>query len=221
MSLRHACTPTAPRAVSAPARVPRARLRTRGFSLIIAMLLLAVVGLVAAAVMRNAVSGEQAANGNRLQTQAGQYAQLALRFCETQLALPASARVVALQPAATPAAWSAQRSWSTEGSSAAHVLAAGEIGGTLQPRVAPQCLMEATAAPDVYTVTARGFSADFKADPATGATRAGSAMWLQATIYAEADPAAPGGGVAAAAAPGAAALTVRQRTWQQLLTPPF
>ena len=82
--------------------------------------------------------------------------------------------------------------------------------------------MEATALPNVYTVTARGFSADFKGRPGTGATRSGSAVWLQATIYAEGDgrrrrgesprppPRRP-----------PAALSVRQRLWQQLLTPPF
>ena len=46
-------------------------------------------------------------------------------------------------------------------------------------------------------------------------------MWLQGTIYAEGD-----GGVAAGeASPGAAAATgplaIKQRLWQQLLTPPF
>ena len=49
------------------------------------MLMLAVIGLASAAIMRNAVSGDQVANNNRLQTQASQYAQLALRFCIGQL----------------------------------------------------------------------------------------------------------------------------------------
>ena len=82
------------------ASVPRAMhvthvTRARGFSLIIAMLMLAVIGLASAAIMRNATSGDQVANNNRLQTQANQYAQLALRFCESQLALSSSARSVA------------------------------------------------------------------------------------------------------------------------------
>ena len=209
--------PARPRA----SRVTPPRPRAHGFSLIIAMLLLAVIGLASAAIMRNAVSGDQAANGNRLQTQANQYAQLALRFCETQLAQAAAARVVALLPAATTPAWTSQRNWTSSDANTAHTLAANEIGGTVQPRVAPQCLMEATAVPDVYTVTARGFSADFKADPTTGATRTGSAVWLQATIHADGDAGASGGSVTAAADAGAGPLTVRQRQWQQLLTPPF
>ena len=77
--------------------------------------------------------------------------------------------------------------------------------------------MEATNVPDVYTVTARGFSADFRADRSTGATRSGSTVWLQATVLAVGDSSEAGGSPAAAAGP----LLVRQRLWQQLLTPPF
>jgi type IV pilus assembly protein PilX len=202
--------PRAPRVTRSLAR-PAAR--ARGFSLIIAMLMLAVIGLASAAIMRNATSGDQVANNNRLQTQANQYAQLALRFCESQLALAPSSRSVPLLPLATPAAWTAQASWT--GTNAAHTLVAAEIGSATLPRVAPQCVMETTALPNVFTVTARGFSADFKADPGTGATRAGSAVWLQATLYAEGDAGA------AANVATAGPLTVRQRLWQQLLTPPF
>ena len=94
-------------------------------------------------------------------------------------------RAATLAPARPPA-WTARGTGRAGGAHAAHTLAAADIGGAVQPRVSPQCLMEATATPDVYTVTARGFSADFKADPGTGATRNGSAVWLQATVYAEA-----------------------------------
>lgn len=193
--------------------------RARGFSLIIALLMLAVIGLASAAIMRNAASADQVANNNRLQTQAHQYAQLALRFCESQLALPSSSRSAALQPAATPPAWTLQAAWTTR--SVAHTLVPVEIGSAVHPHVPPQCLMEATASPNLYTVTARGFSADYKADPRTGATRNGSAIWLQATVYAEIEgaPSEPPGTTPTEAKTGA--LAVRQRVWQQLLTPPF
>ena len=192
--------------------------RARGFSLIIAMLMLAVIGLASAAIMRNATSGDQVANNNRLQTQANQYAQLALRWCGRQLALAADARAAPVFAAANPPAWTNARNWiATGGADAAHTLSAADIGGDVQPRVAPQCLMESTAVPDVYTVTARGFSADFRADASTGATRNGSTVWLQATILAQGADAGAGAGPAAAGGP----LSVRQRLWQQLLTPPF
>ena len=200
-----------------------------GFSLIIAMLMLAVIGLASAAIMRNATSGDQVATNNRLQTQANQYAQLALRFCEAQLGQAPAARSATLLDAATPAAWTAQRNWTTSGSRSAHTLSAVDIGSSVQPRVPPQCLMEATALPHVYTITARGFSPDFRADDRTGATRSGAAVWLQATVYADDGDAAPGAGgsgqgdgaAPASSCAGGCALRVRQRVWQQLLTPPF
>ena len=191
----------------------------RGFSLIIAMLMLAAIGLASAAVMRNATSADQVANGNRLQTQANQYAQLALRFCESQLALAPPSRSVTLQPAATPAAWTVPGDWAPRG--AAHTLAPAEIGSTVRPRLPPQCLMEATAVSGLYTVTARGFSPDYQADPGTGATRNGSAVWLQATIHAREEGGASEPERTAPDGTPAGALTVRQRVWQQLLTPPF
>ena len=203
--------------VLAPARLWRAR----GFSLIIAMLMLAVIGLASAAIMRNATSGNQVANNNRLQTQANQYAQLALRYCERQLALDAGSRAVPLFAATTPPAWTTPQYWTSPGGArGAHTLGARDIGSTVQPRVAPQCLMESTAAPGVYTITARGFSADFLADPISGATRNGATVWLQATLHAVGEAA---GGLDPAAPADAAIgpLIVRQRLWQQLLTPPF
>jgi type IV pilus assembly protein PilX len=215
----------APRAARARARRPAG---ARGFSLIIAMLMLAVIGLASAAIMRNATSGDQVATNNRLQTQASQYAQLALRFCEMQLARTPAERGVTLFDPATPPAWTAQRNWAPGGARSAHTLSSADAGSSVQPRVAPQCMMEGTALPHVYTVTARGFSPDFRADASTGATRSGSVVWLQATVYADdagavpgVDPAAQGDGAAATACAGGCALRVRQRLWQQLLTPPF
>jgi type II secretory pathway pseudopilin PulG len=195
------------------ARVPHAsaRRRERGISLIIAMLMLAVIGLASAAIMRNATSGDQVATNIRLQTQASQYAQLALRYCARQLALAPAARraSVAAAFADTPPAWTARANWTTGGLDMAHTLTAADIGSSVPPRVPPQCLVEATIVDKVYTVTARGFSPDFRADAGNGATRSGSVVWLQATLYAE-DGAGEGGG-----------LSVQRRLWQQLLTPPF
>ena len=213
----------AARAPRTPRVTPvRGRARAGGFSLIVAMLMLAVIGLFSAAVMRNATSGDQAANNNRLQTQASQYAQLAMRWCESQMAFDAGTRAAPVFAVATPPAWTAARNWlGTGGGSPAHTLAAKDIGSATQPRVAPQCLMEATAVPNVYTVTARGFSADYKGDPTTGATRNGSSVWLQATVYAESSAGGAAADPAATAGAANAPLSVHQRLWQQLLTPPF
>lgn len=202
------------------ARVHVPHAQARGFSLIIAMLMLAVIGLASAAIMRNATSGDQVANNNRLQTQANQYAQLALRYCEGQLGLEAATRRAPVYGAVSPPAWTARQNWTIGGSHAAYTLGAKDIGSAVQPRVAPQCLNEATPVAGIYTITARGYSADFRGDPSTGATRSGSTVWLQATVYAEGDA---GGGLDPST-PTAVAngpLAVRQRLWQQLLTPPF
>ena len=205
------CHGLAPPSVRRPvraSRVTRAVAHARGFVLVVALLMLAAIGLASAAIMRNATLGEQVADGGRQQAQAGQYAQLALRFCESQLARAPASRVAALLPAVVPPAWSEQRRWTNPGVDGAHALTARETGGAGPPRVAPQCLLEAASQPGTYTVTARGFSADFTDDPTTGATRSGCAVWLQATLY-----------VDVAASAGAA--VVRRRMWQRLLTPPF
>jgi type II secretory pathway pseudopilin PulG len=228
------------------ARVPHAAPRglERGFSLIIAMLMLAVIGLASAAIMRNATSSDQVAMNNRLQTQAHQYAQVALRFCENQLALAPKVRTVALFDAPTPAAWTLKADWTAGGSHLAYTLAARDLGSSVQPRVAPQCMVESTGLANVFTVTSRGFSADFSASPDSGSTRTGSVVWLQSTVlvgeaggsagppgpgtpasHGPSDPAPDGeGGHSPDARPPCAsgcAFTVRQRLWQQLLTPPF
>jgi hypothetical protein len=182
----------------------------RGFALVLALLVLAMTGLASTAIMRNATGGMQVADASRLQAQAGRQAQFALHFCEAQLALAPEARAVALLPAADPPAWTALGRWRNPGADGAHALAARDMGAAVRPRVAPQCLLEAASRSGVYTVTARGFSADFRADPATGATRTGAAVWLQATIFAD-----------GAASSTSGAVTARRRTWQQLLTPPF
>ena len=137
----------------------RRNARARGFSLIMAMLMLAAIGLASAAIMRNATSADQVADGNRLQTQARQYAQLALRFCESQLALAPSSRSVPLQPAVTPAAWTVPGDWAPRG--AAHTLAPAEIGSAVGPRVPPQCLMEATAVSSAESVSSSGVAASY------------------------------------------------------------
>lgn len=207
----------------------------RGISLIIAMLMLAVIGLTSAAVMRNATSAGQIATNNRLQTQASQLAQLALVFCENQLTLASGVRAATPYTGA-PAPFTVSGNWTSGGGQPAHALTASELGGTA-PRVAPQCLIETTAVPRVFTVTARGFSPDFRADAGSGATRSGSVVWLQATVLtgdiAPASGSAPPGAAASvpastAASPPtstaavcAAGCTLRQRLWQRLLTPPF
>ena len=178
--------------------------RPRGFSLILAMLTLALIGLTSSAIMRNAVSADQSVTNNRLLVQANQFAQVALRFCEGQLTLAPAARTVATFNAGVPPAWTPRANWTRAGALPAHTLVASDISSPVVPPVAPQCMIEATVLAHVFVVTARGFSPDFSADPVSGATRSGAVVWLQSTVLAT----EAGAGIA-------------QRVWQQLLTPPF
>lgn len=157
---------------------------SRGISLIIAMLMLVIIGIMSVAVMRSVTSTDQVATGNRVQTQANQAAQMALRFCEDQLGRPM--KKITVYAPATPAAWTIKANWTQGGTSMAYTLQPGDIqgGGANFPPVAPQCLAEVS--PDntaIYTVTARGFSPDFRADSGTYATLSGSVIWLQSTVY--------------------------------------
>ena len=155
----------------------------RGVSLIIAMLMLVVIGLMSVAIIRNATSSDQAVTNNRLQTQANQFAQIALQFCENQVTLLAADRVVnVVQPFPTPAAWTVKSNWINTGTPV-WTLRAADITGSVQPKVYPQCVAEVSSiSARIYTVTARGFSDDYTQD-ANHATTSGSVVWLQSTIY--------------------------------------
>ena len=180
------------------------RCRGRGVSLILSMLMLLLIGLASSAILRDAIDGDQAVANGRLLAQAHQFAQVALRFCEKQLTLPPATRSVTVLDVRAPPAWTQPPLWTDGPALAAHVLVAADASSPVQPRVAPRCMIEATALPDVFTVTARGFSPDFVAGPSSGATRAGAVVWLQSTALVADDGA-----------------RVVQRVWQQLLTPPF
>jgi len=157
----------------------------RGVTLIISMLMLVVIGIMSVAIMRNATSSDQVANNNRLQAQASQAAQMALRFCEDQLVLDATGKVPPIRPFDTSYNWVDKKNWTTGGGHMAYTLTANDVsGGTSNfPAVPPQCISEVSKdRTDVYIVTARGFSNDFRAD-ASYATKSGAVVWLQSTVY--------------------------------------
>ena len=159
-----------------------ARRHQRGVSLIIAMLMLVVIGLVSVAIIRNATSSDQAVTSNRVQTQANQFAQLALQFCENQVTLVSGSVVTIVKPFPTPAAWTVKSNWVNAGTPV-WTLRSADITGAMQPRVYPQCLVEQSSlSTRIFTVTARGFSDDYTQD-ANHATTSGSVVWLQSTIY--------------------------------------
>jgi Tfp pilus assembly protein PilX len=158
----------------------------RGVSLIIAMLMLVIIGLVSAAVIRNATSADRAVTNNRVQTQASQFAQLALRFCEDQVQLSTSHNQVANFTVTTPptgtTAWTVKDNWFN--AKITYTLTSSDITSTVQPAHYPQCIAETAASPlSTYTVTARGFSDDWAEDATSHATTKGSVVWLQSTVH--------------------------------------
>ena len=160
--------------------------RQRGVSLIIAMVMLVIIGFISVAIMRNATSSDQVATNNRVQTQANQFAQLALSFCEHQIVATGAEKVITVfDPAPAPAAWTLKPNWLSGGANNAYTLTTANINSAVRPAVMPQCMVEKATDPSgyVYTVTARGFSDDFRAD-ANAATVSGSVVWLQSTVYA-------------------------------------
>jgi type IV pilus assembly protein PilX len=170
--------------------------RQRGISLIIVLILLVVIGLTAAAAMRGANSSQRVTNNVRMDNIAQQYAEAALRYCESQLQLPDANRVNSLKAAVLPAgtgapgAWEDPVSWTgSVGAGAAAstrtALPAAQYGSALSsyiPAKAPECVAETqtlgTPAFTVTVVTARGFSPDYKAD-GNGNTTHGAVVWLQ------------------------------------------
>ena len=56
-----------------------------GISLLVVLVMIVIIGAASAAVIRSAMSGEKLTNNIRVQNLAQQYAEAALRFCETEI----------------------------------------------------------------------------------------------------------------------------------------
>jgi Tfp pilus assembly protein PilX len=158
----------------------------RGVSLIIAMVMLVVIGFVSVAIMRRATSSDQVALNNRLQTQANQYAQAALQFCENQIVTSGSPITIQAQNASGN--WTVKAKWltTTAPGGSAYQLTATDLPSANTPAHYPQCIVEHssldTSNAHLFIVTARGFSDDYTFDSTSGATKSGSVVWLQSQV---------------------------------------
>jgi Tfp pilus assembly protein PilX len=170
--------------------------RQAGVSLIIVLVMLVIIGLTSAAAIRNATSGEKVTNNIRVQNLAQQYAEAALRYCETELGKDPLVRVATLADAniTTVAVggatlWEQSATW-TGGVASKTVLPYTQIksiDSAFQPSRLPECVAEKQTLADnplhfSYVITARGFSPDYASDATTGKTTNGSVVWLQSTI---------------------------------------
>ena len=171
--------------------------RQRGMSLVIVLIMLVVIGLTSAAAIRSATSGERVTNNMRMQNLAQQYAEAALRYCETQISLADASRVVTLRESnivttafGADGAWSQADTWIGAGGAAASKTSVPSAqlksaDSSSLPSNLPQCVVEKQTLADsktAYVITARGFSPDYTADAGTGATKSGSVVWLQSIL---------------------------------------
>lgn len=184
--------------------LPSARHQQSGISLIIVMIMVVIIGLTSAAAIRNATSGERLANNIRQQNLAQQYAEAALRYCESQVVLPTASRVATLQDAniqtipwtdpATPSVWGQAIAWTAavaagQPSSSRTELSIDQIRkvniSSITPTQLPECIVERQVMSDnnlSTVITARGFSPSYTRNAGTGATTSGSVVWLQSIL---------------------------------------
>jgi type IV pilus assembly protein PilX len=197
--------------------------------LIIVLIMLGVIALMSAATLRNASSNERVSNNFRMVVLAQQYAEAALRYCESQITLADGSRVTTLRElnligasgSAFPA-WRQRVHWTRSGGSSVSRTTVpqafiGSKHSAFKPSQLPECVVEKQAleGSDVYVITARGFSPDYMAD-ARGFTVMGSVRWLQTLVAVQrsvvADPPAD---------PNLSAGTLKDRTWRRILNPPI
>jgi hypothetical protein len=158
---------------------------------------------------------------------AEQYAEAALRYCQSQLLLADAQRVGSLQEAAlmpinaSAPGWANPQTWSGSGGAFASLTSVTQAfvessDSAFVPQRLPQCVVERQALPllqngvsvgsaDVYVITARGFSPDYRESP-PGA-RSGAVVWLQCRLSVQ------------RAAPGDTG-TLADRVWMRIINPP-
>jgi len=137
-------------------------------------------------VMRGALSSDLVTNNVRVQSLANQAAQVALKYCEKQVGNPGglppdfNLRPKPVDPK-TKLDWETFGNWSNVDivNNVPEEFMKSELS-SFWPKM-PQCIAQYTqfGGKDAIVITARGFSPDFKADDDTGATEAGSVVWLQ------------------------------------------
>jgi type IV pilus assembly protein PilX len=185
----------------------------KGASLIIVLIMLGVIALTSAATLRNASSNERVSHNFRMHALALQYAEAALRYCETQMTLDDALRVHPLKESnlfvtagsATPV-WRNRGTWSAASTGARTSVPVAFVASSesaFKPGKLPDCAVEKQALDNgtVYVITARGFSSDYTAD-ARGFTVTGSVVWLQTLLSMQGSEAA-------------------DRTWRRILNPPI
>lgn len=180
----------------------RTRSAEHGVVLIIALILLVVISLLAVTSLRNAGSSESVAANVRTTEMATQAADIALRYCESQVLATPTVAGFTILPMTTPPQWQNLSAWDTATTSSTVTFALpasdlNESGLSTTYKRSPECMVECLKAdcmhpsgiPNTtatFVVTARGFGPEVPA--LTGTTRIrpiGSEVWLQSHIELE------------------------------------
>lgn len=177
---------------ASPFTAPRAR--QRGISLIITLIMLVIIGLTATVSMRGAISSEKVVNNLRQETLAQQYAEAALRYCESELGKVSADRVSTLQDSqltptlvlSTTVPLGLVSSTWTSTPTKVTTIPNGQLesaDSSFKPK-APQCFVDRVqlaGGSTTFMVTARGFSPGHLTN-SDGTTKAGSVVWLQSLL---------------------------------------
>jgi type IV pilus assembly protein PilX len=167
------------RLLGASPACPATRPAQQGVTLLVVLVMLAVIGLTSASAMRQAANADMVSNNTRLEQLAKQSAQAALHYCESQVTGSGTPAVEVQAANAGSPVWKNLANWKGSGMKAVSVPTASYAAAN---GVAPQCLVEySPLGNNVYIITARGFSPDFKEDT-KGKTQRGAVVWLQSTL---------------------------------------
>lgn len=180
--------------------------RQRGLVLVVALILMAVIGISSTAAMRLALTGSTIAMGLRAQNEATQAAEVALRWCEVQTRLRASAGVngisndFALLEADqnTDNLWQTLAGFTNNSRPVPALIMAAAGMPALAANQLPRCLAQegnGFKRSDIpadgnldsknntyrqFLITVRAFSPDFRTG--TNGEDGGSEVWMQSTL---------------------------------------
>lgn len=190
-----------------PRAVPRTtRRHERGVALVIALILLIVITIGSVVAMRSSLFTDMVSKNMRAQNLAMQSAEMALRYCEQQVAgNTAAINVFVLDDPTVANEWQTMANW-LPANGRVNAVPAAYLGTTIDYETPPQCIVrrlsyieaygsealpaDATKPEDrgmspdylfFFRVTARGFSPDFQRD-ASGNSISGAEVWLQSMV---------------------------------------
>ena len=191
-----------------PHRPPRQR--QHGLVLVVALILMAVIGVASTAAMRLALTSSTIALGLRAQNEATQAAEVALRWCEVQTRLNASAAVNGLSNefvllespvnSETPPFWQTFNGFTANSRPVPAMIMAAAGMPALDAAQLPRCLAQESDSLKggdkvivgvadnnldalnfrQFLITVRAFSPDFRTG--TNGEDGGSEVWIQSTL---------------------------------------